>query len=604
MMIKGKRPNPSIFFCLLIQVIISDYSWAQSPPNKTSPTVPSVVNLTENWLTENWNELASPGSPVNKLFKNGDYLYAGTNGGGVSRSPDDGMSWQAVNNGLLAGAKVQAFTAVGSTVFIGTDKGIYRSTDQGQNWTAANSGLINPSGNTSDPPSISALAANGSLLFAGTTGSIFRSIDQGQNWTEAKSGLPSNFDGIAFAVSGSNVFAATSAGVFRLQDNDTTWTSANFGAANSIAASGRAIFALKNEGAWRSLDQGQNWTQVFNVPPGLFQNDKATNIAVNGSIIFLSAISIGSPTATFVALYYSPDQGQHWFQANPPILFGPFVATPFTHINAYSDKVLVVRLDNKLFSSAGFYSLGLSSVSAASYIARGVASESIIAAFGLNLASSTQSAATKPLPTTLATTVVRVKDSAGVERLAPLFFVSPNQVNYLMPQGTAEGVATVTITNNDVLVGRELVTIYPISPGIFTANMNGQGVPAGLALRIKSDGTQNYETIARFDTALNRFVPLPIDLGADSDRVYLILFGTGIRNQRDPSSILVELDFRDTQVTYAGPQGEFIGLDQVNLLLPRSLAGKGEVRLSLKADLFLPTHVDKIFSNSMIVNIK
>jgi uncharacterized protein (TIGR03437 family) len=37
-------------------------------------------------------------------------------------------------------------------------------------------------------------------------------------------------------------------------------------------------------------------------------------------------------------------------------------------------------------------------------------------------------------------------------------------------------------------------------------------------------------------------------------------------------------------VSYAGLQGEFIGLDQVNLLLPRSLFGRGEVEIRLRVD--------------------
>jgi uncharacterized protein (TIGR03437 family) len=38
-------------------------------------------------------------------------------------------------------------------------------------------------------------------------------------------------------------------------------------------------------------------------------------------------------------------------------------------------------------------------------------------------------------------------------------------------------------------------------------------------------------------------------------------------------------------VSYAGPQGAFAGLDQINLgPLPRGLAGMGEVNIVLKVD--------------------
>lgn len=74
----------------------------------------------------------------------------------------------------------------------------------------------------------------------------------------------------------------------------------------------------------------------------------------------------------------------------------------------------------------------VTSVSAASFDKNAlVAPESIVAAFGTDLATTVLSATTQPLPTSLAGTTVKVKDSANVERLAQLFFVSPGQVNYM-----------------------------------------------------------------------------------------------------------------------------------------------------------------------------
>ncbi len=88
-------------------------------------------------------------------------------------------------------------------------------------------------------------------------------------------------------------------------------------------------------------------------------------------------------------------------------------------------------------------------VSAASYVSTSLAPESIVSAFGSGLATSTLAAASTPLPTTLAGSTVKVRDSAGAERLAPLFFVSPAQINYQMPAGTANGAATITVTSGD-----------------------------------------------------------------------------------------------------------------------------------------------------------
>ncbi len=40
----------------------------------------------------------------------------------------------------------------------------------------------------------------------------------------------------------------------------------------------------------------------------------------------------------------------------------------------------------------------------------------------------------------------------------------------------------------------------------------------------------------------------------------------------------------EAPVNYAGPQGGFVGLDQINVLIPRSLAGRGVVDVVLTVD--------------------
>ncbi|MBI1761408.1 MAG: choice-of-anchor D domain-containing protein [Acidobacteria bacterium] len=224
-------------------------------------------------------------------------------------------------------------------------------------------------------------------------------------------------------------------------------------------------------------------------------------------------------------------------------------------------------------------------VSAASFAAERLASESIIAAFGTGMATTTQSASSVPLPTTLAGTTVRVRDSVGVERLAPLFFVSANQINYQLPQGTAVGAATLTIASGDGTVSTGTMQIARIVPGLFAANANGQGVAAALALRVKTDGSQVYELVSSYDTALQRYVPLPLTLGPAGEQLYLILFGTGARNFSSLSAASAKVGGTDTQVAFIGAVEGLVGLDQLNVgPLPRTLAGRGEVNISLQVD--------------------
>lgn len=226
----------------------------------------------------------------------------------------------------------------------------------------------------------------------------------------------------------------------------------------------------------------------------------------------------------------------------------------------------------------------VASVSAASYRGSALASEMIAAAFGSNLAGSTQVATTLPLPTELAGTNIKVKDSANVERPAPLFFVAPGQVNYLVPQGTAIGAAAVKLTSGDGGVATGEIQIGAVAPGLFSANANGQGVAAAVALRAKADGSQSFEPVARFDAASNRFVSASIDLGSEGEQVFLLLFGTGIRYRSALAAVSLTLGGENSEVSFAGPQGGFVGLDQVNARIPRSLAGRGEVDLVLRVD--------------------
>jgi uncharacterized protein (TIGR03437 family) len=226
---------------------------------------------------------------------------------------------------------------------------------------------------------------------------------------------------------------------------------------------------------------------------------------------------------------------------------------------------------------------GVKSFSAASYRRAGLAEESIVAAFGSDLATTTVVATTPPLPMTLGGTTVRIKDGSGVEQLAPLFFVSPGQVNYLVPRGVATGLAMVTIRNANGKAAVEDTQVLKVAPGVFTANSDGRGAPAALALRVRADGSQEFEPTFRFDPGQNRFVPAAIDLGAETDQVFLVLFATGLRGV--PASLIdVTISGEIADIVFAGAAPGLQGVDQLNIRLPRRLVGRGEASLILMAD--------------------
>jgi uncharacterized protein (TIGR03437 family) len=236
------------------------------------------------------------------------------------------------------------------------------------------------------------------------------------------------------------------------------------------------------------------------------------------------------------------------------------------------------------------------SVSAASFALGAIAAESIIAGFGTNLAGTTAAATSLPLPKTLGGVSVVVKDVLGVERLASLFFVSPTQINYELPAGTAIGEGSVTIKQGDSIVAAGLLQIAPVAPALFTVDASSRGLAVASILRVKADGSQSYEPIAQYNAALLRYEALPIDLGAETDLVFLIAYGTGFRHRSALSAVSATLGDTRAEVSFAGAQGSLVGVDQLNILIPRSLAGRGNVDIALRVD-------DKP-ANAVTINIK
>src|SRR5262249_49751788 len=187
-------------------------------------------------------------------------------------------------------------------------------------------------------------------------------------------------------------------------------------------------------------------------------------------------------------------------------------------------------------------------VSAASYDGLRLANESIAALFGSDLATSTLSAPTLPLPTQLGGTSVKLRDSANVERLAPLFFISPTQVNLQIPPGTASGLARVSVTNSNGKTSTTTAMIEMIAPGLFSADSSGQGLAAASVPRVRADGSQVFEPVARYDPAQNKFVAAPIDFGPETDQLFLVLFGTGIRNRSSLFSVRASIGGTEMEV--------------------------------------------------------
>ncbi len=179
--------------------------------------------------------------------------------------------------------------------------------------------------------------------------------------------------------------------------------------------------------------------------------------------------------------------------------------------------------------------------------------------FNAVLATATEQAATPAWPTTLGGATVTVIDSTGAQLPAAIAYASPTQVNYQVPSGAASGVGKVTITAGGTAVSGT-VNIAAVYPGLFKATVDNLAA----AQVVTASGTKQVSASA-------------IDLS--SGPVYLVLYGTGIGT----SSVAAAIGGVNATVAYSGSQGTYPGLDQINLLIPSSLAGKGRVNVVVTA---------------------
>jgi uncharacterized protein (TIGR03437 family) len=205
-------------------------------------------------------------------------------------------------------------------------------------------------------------------------------------------------------------------------------------------------------------------------------------------------------------------------------------------------------------------------VNAADYQA-GVAPKEIVSIFGENLGSASGGATGATLPQTLNGASVSITDSFGNTQPAGLFFVSPTQINCAVPAGLAIGAATAQVTGPQG-VSQFPVQISAISPALFSADGSGSGLASAEIVR----DHQNQPTTTVVTDTPTAF---------SGDNLYLVLFGTGFDNVSPRDTVEIMFNGQITYPSYIGPQGSFEGLDQINVPLPPSLAGEGQVSIQV-----------------------
>jgi uncharacterized protein (TIGR03437 family) len=243
--------------------------------------------------------------------------------------------------------------------------------------------------------------------------------------------------------------------------------------------------------------------------------------------------------------------------------------------------------DTKAMNLRVVNAASIATVNAANYYGGVLASDAIASIFGVKLSPRIESAQALPLPLEMAGTSITVNGIA-----AQLLYVSSDQINFVLPKNLAAGTATIIVKNIYGEYSQGFVTIANATPGIFTRDSSGRGEASAVAT---ADGIHTQTS--------------PYSLTVNGQPNYLSLFGTGIRgaaatNPDDENgvaeSVTATIGGVSARVLYAGAQGFFIGVDQINLELPHALAS----RMSSGVNQFeVVISINGIESNRVIISL-
>ncbi len=179
-----------------------------------------------------------------------------------------------------------------------------------------------------------------------------------------------------------------------------------------------------------------------------------------------------------------------------------------------------------------------------------------------------------PVPTTLGGVQVLVNNVA-----APLNYVGPGQINFIVPAGTPEGKQPLKITVSGLSTFDGFINVWPVSPGIFIkfpaditqpgAVLNQDFSPNG-----PDNPAQRGEVVQIYGTG-GDFASLPDPVGAAAPGApNLILTGT------TPKAYV---SVAESSVQFSGLAPGFAALWQVNVVVPNQPFIKGQVPLFIEA---------------------
>ncbi len=433
-----------------------------------------------------------------------------------------------------------------------------------------------------------AVSGDTAVIGAGGKEAAYVFVRTGTSWTQqaklaAADGAKGDQFGFSVSISGDTVLVgairtATLGAAYVFVRSGTTWSQQAklnatdaakndfFGFSTSLSGDTAVVAAYlkaRAQGAvYVFVRSGTSWTQQakLTASDGAGGDTFGHSVTVDGDGVVVGASENSGQGASYVFAR----SGTNWTQLAKLTAAGAAAGDLAGWSVSLSGGTLVAGAPNKngqqgiasVFLLPGISPGGV--VHAASF-AHTVAPGSIASVFGINFASTNGSASSVPLPTILNDVSMTVNNIP-----APLIFVGEFQANFQVPFEVNSGTATVVVTANGIPSAPATVNVTATEPGIFITGTN-QAVVLNPDLSVADGGHP-----AKVGSVVVMYVT---GLGALDHPI-----ATGAPASSDPLSNAkvvptVTIGGANAVVQFAGMTPGFVGLGQINIVIPKLANG-------------------------------
>jgi uncharacterized protein (TIGR03437 family) len=199
-----------------------------------------------------------------------------------------------------------------------------------------------------------------------------------------------------------------------------------------------------------------------------------------------------------------------------------------------------------------------------------VTSATALAPSNQSVGAASESTRRPPIPVELNGVTVSINGAA-----AGLYFVSPGEINFVVPAGllatAAAGTTYPVVINNNGTTIRSTILLLPAQPDIFTSTMDAGG------RAVIFNVTNPAAALAEPFTVTTTYVNSSGQTVTEPTRLQILL--TGVRRNTDKTQVAVRIgttDLTGAAIVLIAPT-DTPGWDEIQVTLPASLAGAGDV---------------------------